>query len=93
MGRRFPDSERPIAGFGRTHTAGPYSIVRHPFYAGWMAMLLGVCLITTQVGLMSNSLLFSYLLVVRAAREEDHLLARYEEGYHLYMRALGRFLP
>ena len=74
-------------------TTGPYHWVRHPFYD---AVLL--CVLTASL-LMANWFVFLtgsavfVLQVIRSAREEQQLLARFGESYLAYTRQTGRFLP
>ncbi len=79
----------------RTHliTTGPYRFVRHPLYAFQIMMLVGA-------GLLLPTLYSLFILVVqmlsvriKAADEENYLLAVHGATYKEYVSATGRLLP
>lgn len=74
-------------------TTGPYRLVRHPAYAGDLALWLGAGLATLNVALLACFPL--YVLGARAqAREEERLLAlRFGVAWNVYAAKVGRFLP
>jgi protein-S-isoprenylcysteine O-methyltransferase Ste14 len=72
---------------------GPYRFVRHPVYAGYLAMLLGSGLASLNVCLW---LLWPVSLVgilIETASEEKLLRARFGEYYERYVRRTGRLVP
>jgi protein-S-isoprenylcysteine O-methyltransferase Ste14 len=72
---------------------GPYRFVRHPVYAGYLALLLGsgaaslnLCLwLLWPVSLMG--------ILIQAASEEQLLGERFGQGYDRYVRRTGRLVP
>jgi protein-S-isoprenylcysteine O-methyltransferase Ste14 len=73
-------------------TTGPYRWVRHPFYTTVGLLLLSATAITANwlIGLLSMIVLT--LLVVRTKKEEQQMLAGFED-YRGYMATTGRFFP
>ena len=74
---------------------GPYAYVRHPTYAGAMAMAIGASMLFLSVVLVALAALTVILANYRARREE-RLLSSFEgfgESYKAYMAQTGRFLP
>jgi protein-S-isoprenylcysteine O-methyltransferase Ste14 len=74
-------------------TIGPFSIVRHPRYAGLLLAKLGFSLLFASIfGWIS--LLVSILLIRRRIRlEEIHLHESYGPGYASYTARTRRLLP
>jgi protein-S-isoprenylcysteine O-methyltransferase len=72
---------------------GPYRLVRHPAYAGDLALWLGAALATTNVVLLA--LWPIYLLGVRAQTDaEDALLdAHFGPAFRAYAAGTGRLFP
>ena len=74
-------------------TDGPYRFVRHPFYDS-VALWAGACAImAANWFVLAGSAALVSLFVVRTAREEERLLARFGDAYRNYMNETGRFLP
>jgi len=74
---------------------GPYARIRHPTYAGAMAMSIGVALLFLSVALVAVAIL-CVLIANYRARKEERLLASpngFGEAYRAYMATTGRFLP
>jgi protein-S-isoprenylcysteine O-methyltransferase Ste14 len=74
-------------------TTGPYRWVRHPFYVAGVVGVVGVSLILANWFLLLVGGLAMALLVVRTAKEEELLLARFGEDYRRYAERTGRFFP
>jgi len=74
-------------------TTGPYRWVRHPFYVAGLVGVVGVCLILANWFLLLFGGLAMALLVVRTAKEEELLLARFGDDYRRYAERTGRFFP
>jgi protein-S-isoprenylcysteine O-methyltransferase Ste14 len=74
-------------------TAGPYRLVRHPAYAGDLALWLGAALATANVVLLALWPL--YLLGVRAQTDaEDQVLdAHFGATFRAWAARTGRLLP
>ncbi|MGH6814302.1 MAG: isoprenylcysteine carboxylmethyltransferase family protein [Hyphomicrobiaceae bacterium] len=74
-------------------TTGPYRWVRHPFYVALaLAVAANGLAAANWFVLLSGSLVFA-LLVVRCAKEEENLIARFGDEYRDYMQRTGRFVP
>lgn len=74
-------------------TTGPYRWVRHPFYVAGLVGVVGVSLILANWFLLLVGGLAMALLVVRTAKEEELLLARFGDEYRRYAARTGRFFP
>jgi protein-S-isoprenylcysteine O-methyltransferase Ste14 len=72
---------------------GPYGFVRHPVYAGYLALLLGSSVASLNVYVL---LLWPFSLLgilIQAASEEHLLRARFGQDYERYVRRTGRLVP
>jgi protein-S-isoprenylcysteine O-methyltransferase Ste14 len=74
-------------------TTGPYRWVRHPFYDAALLCVISISLLTANWFILLTGCTVFALLVLRTAREERHLLARFGESYLTYIQQTGRFLP
>lgn len=76
-------------------TEGPYALVRHPFYASYIASALGCVLAAPHPVTLAMLVVVTLRLNATAAREERRFLASEELGgrYAEYVEATGRFLP
>jgi protein-S-isoprenylcysteine O-methyltransferase len=74
-------------------TGGPYRLVRHPAYAGDLALWLGAALATGNVALLAAWPL--YFLGVRAQTDaEDQVLdAHFGAAHRAYVARTGRLFP
>ena len=72
---------------------GPYRWVRHPFYDTIALLLLAISLAAANWFMLVTGAVVFTLLAVRAAREEDRLVARFGDDYRRYMARTNRFLP
>ena len=64
-------------------TEGPYQHVRHPYYAGFLLVSLGILAVMTLAGL--------YVMV---PREEQELINKYKKKYRKYMAKVKyRLIP
>lgn len=74
--------------------AGPYRIIRHPAYAAYLLMALGIGLgYSSLIGLASILVLLVPGLVYRMNFEEKLLTAYFGEVYRQYMDATKRIIP
>ena len=72
---------------------GPYRFVRHPVYAGYLALLLGSGVASLNICLW---LLWPVSLIgifIQAASEEQLLGERFGQDYERYVRRTGRLVP
>jgi protein-S-isoprenylcysteine O-methyltransferase Ste14 len=74
-------------------THGPYRWVRHPFYVTAALLMTSVTVLTANWMIGLASLIVLALLVIRTAKEEQLLIARFGQPYLDYMDRTGRFLP
>jgi protein-S-isoprenylcysteine O-methyltransferase Ste14 len=74
-------------------TGGPYRWVRHPFYDAVALAVLANSLVAASWFLLATGTLLMTMIVIRTRREEEHLLARFGDGYRSYMNRTGRFFP
>ena len=73
---------------------GPYAFLRHPAYAGFLSMALGISLgYSSLVGFFSLLVLLLPGLVYRMKVEEKLLSEHFGEAYHRYARAVKRIIP
>ena len=74
-------------------TTGPYARLRHPQYAGFMAIMVGFLL---QWPTLATLLMFPILLLIYrrlAVREEQEIEARFGESWRQYAAQTPRFVP
>jgi protein-S-isoprenylcysteine O-methyltransferase Ste14 len=72
---------------------GPYRFVRHPVYAGYLALLLGSGVASLNVGLLLLWPLSLLGILIQAASEEQLLGARFRQEYERYILRTGRLVP
>jgi protein-S-isoprenylcysteine O-methyltransferase Ste14 len=77
----------------RLMTDGPYRFVRHPRYASFLLLCLGLPLVFASI--LGWPLWFLYLAVIRRriAREEPHLRELFGKAYDEYASRTARLLP
>jgi len=74
--------------------SGPYRFIRHPAYAGYLLMAMGISLgYSSLVGLISVLVLLLPSLIFRMAVEEELLIEHFGDVYCLYMRKTKRLIP
>ncbi len=74
-------------------TGGPYRWVRHPFYLAAALFMIAIVLMAANWFLLLTGGLVGVLLVLRTAKEEANLIARFGDGYRDLMKRTGRFFP
>lgn len=73
---------------------GPYQVIRHPAYASYIVMSLGVALgFSSLIGLLAVPLLLCPGLVYRISVEERILGAEFRQDYENYIRHTKRLIP
>ncbi len=74
--------------------SGPYGFIRHPAYAGFFCMALGVSLgYSSLSGLVAVVALLLPILVYRIKVEENLLNKYFGDEYRQYMRTTNRLIP
>jgi protein-S-isoprenylcysteine O-methyltransferase Ste14 len=74
-------------------TDGMFSRVRHPIYALSILLMLCTMVVVPTAPMLALGVVHIVLMVVKAANEERHLLARHGATYARYLAATGRFVP
>ena len=86
--------------YWRTHydggllTGGPYSIVRHPQYAGFLYLITGIALASPNEDTIALALFSVAYMAYWIGKEEAALTERYGRGYEEYkQRVPWRIVP
>jgi protein-S-isoprenylcysteine O-methyltransferase Ste14 len=75
-------------------TAGPYARVRHPMYAAFFLIVIGLAVVTANVLVGVLGLIaVAFVMIVRTPREERMLLDAHGDAWRAYASRTGRFLP
>ena len=77
----------------RLVTAGPYRIVRHPGYFGFLLILPGMGLALGSLAILAFVVPIVAWLVVRIRTEEAMLVTEFGEAYRSYQRRTKRLIP
>jgi protein-S-isoprenylcysteine O-methyltransferase Ste14 len=72
---------------------GPYRFVRHPVYAGYLALLLGSGVASLNVCVLLIWPVSLLGIHIQAASEEQLLRARFGQDYERYVGRTGRLVP
>jgi protein-S-isoprenylcysteine O-methyltransferase Ste14 len=72
---------------------GPYRFVRHPVYAGYLALLLGSGVASLNVWPLLLWPLSLLGILIQAGSEEQLLGQKFGKDYERYVRRTGRLLP
>jgi protein-S-isoprenylcysteine O-methyltransferase Ste14 len=87
-GVQQPDHAKPI----EFRVSGPFAIVRHPIYLGWLLIVFATPIMTTSQLLFA--LISTAYLVAAIPWEERSLLDAFPEKYAAYQRAMPwRLIP
>jgi protein-S-isoprenylcysteine O-methyltransferase Ste14 len=73
-------------------TAGPYSVVRHPIYAGYIIQLFGFCFVYQTFLAIGLALFAIFLFVFRAILEERKMCA-FSDAYVQYQKRTPFMFP
>lgn len=74
--------------------SGPYAVIRHPAYAGYLLMALGISLgYASAAGLASVAVLLLPAVLYRMGVEERMLAAHFGDAYRQYARGTRRLIP
>lgn len=75
-------------------TVGPYSVIRHPFYAAFLLAFVSAVLALPHLATVLTLTYAAVALNLTAAREERRLSgSEFGPQYREYMERTGRFLP
>ncbi len=78
---------------GEIAASGPYAWVRHPQYAGFIAIMTGFLLQWPTLLTLAMFPVLVYMYVRLARREERDAIARFGVEYRRYMESVPAFLP
>jgi protein-S-isoprenylcysteine O-methyltransferase Ste14 len=73
--------------------SGPYRLVRHPVYTGYLALLFGSGVASLNVCLWLLWPVSLLGILIHAASEEQLLAERFGQDYERYARRTGRLVP
>jgi protein-S-isoprenylcysteine O-methyltransferase Ste14 len=73
--------------------SGPYRFIRHPVYAGYLALLLGSGVASLNVCLWLLWPVSLLGILIQAASEERVLRERFGQDYERYARRTGQLVP
>ncbi len=85
---RLSVAERP-----RLITDGPYAIVRHPGYFGWVLALPGMGLALGSLAILAFAVPMLAWIVTRIRDEEAMLVAEFGDEYRAYQGRTKRLIP
>jgi protein-S-isoprenylcysteine O-methyltransferase Ste14 len=91
LGRSLTPLPTPVA-HGELRTGGFYRWVRHPIYAGIMALTVGLAIRSSSVAVAVATAALIAWFMVKARWEESRLEARYP-AYVAYAARTPRFVP
>ena len=74
-------------------TTGPYARIRHPIYLAMLAFLTGLTIIAANWLFVVFFFISLVDLALRIPKEEQMLIAAFEEEYVAYMKKTGRIFP
>lgn len=82
-----------LAGGGEVASAGIYSRIRHPRYAGMLSSVLGACLLAATPLMWGIAAAWLLLAMIAIGFEERELRARFGAAYAEYCQRVPRFIP
>jgi len=80
------------SGGHRLHTKGVYSLTRHPFYIGFIFILLSSCLLNPHwlnISALAGAWLIHHFIMIE---EERFLVSKYGETYVNYSKRVKRYV-
>ena len=79
---------------GRLLTSGPYARVRHPFYSGFLILVVGLAVLIPSFETLTLPVISFPVIFYYVKREEDWLVSKYGRAYLQYMeRVPWRLFP
>jgi protein-S-isoprenylcysteine O-methyltransferase Ste14 len=91
LGRSLTPLPTPVP-HGELRVGGLYRFVRHPIYAGIMALTVGITIRSASVAVLAATAALIVWFMLKARWEEQHLARRYP-GYAAYAGRTPRFVP
>jgi protein-S-isoprenylcysteine O-methyltransferase Ste14 len=73
--------------------SGPYAIVRHPIYAGFLLAMAGTALTIGTLASYLGLLLGFVALMIRVSIEENLMRAQFREAHEAYRRHTSKLIP
>ena len=74
-------------------TNGLFRWSRHPIYAGILAALVGVVLMTPSPCTIGGLVIAHILIPIQSRLEDAHMHARHGEAFAIWACRVGRFVP
>ena len=79
---------------GKLVTGGPYMIVRHPYYLGFLLLTTGLVVILPLVETIGLALISWWIILSQIGKEEEELIKKYGSKYREYQkRVKWRLIP
>jgi len=91
LGRSLTPLPTPVP-HGELKVRGLYRFVRHPIYAGIIALVVGIAVRSASLAVLGATIALIGWFMVKARWEEQHLAQRYP-GYATYAAHTPRFVP
>jgi protein-S-isoprenylcysteine O-methyltransferase Ste14 len=74
-------------------TSGPYGTIRHPIYTAMFGWVIGLAILTANMGFVFMAVLTIVFLILRVPREEKMMIEQFGDEYIHYMQNTGKFFP
>ena len=75
-------------------TRGIYGVIRHPMYTSqWLVAIAQALLLQNWIAGFANLLVFIPFYFLRVKAEEQLMMEKFGEQYHVYMQKVGGLLP
>jgi len=79
---------------GKLLTGGPYAIVRHPYYFGFLSLTTGLVVVIPLVETIGLALLSWMVILNQVKGEEEQLVKMYGNRYREYQKSVPhRIIP
>ncbi len=91
LGRSLTPLPTPVP-HGELKVRGLYRFVRHPIYAGIIALVVGIAVRSASLAVLAATIALVGWFMTKARWEEQHLTQRYP-GYATYAAHTPRFVP